>query len=156
MPPAASLLGEDANYTLSIADRPSKSVILDAEDVENGASSVHLVLENIHSITPQKEERRPRLHRIAPVVGQISLYRPSAASGISLPAAVALFSPSEGGREGDLMVEGRENERVPPPGRRDAGLAGCEAFDLSAPNRFVFSADDERTNELSHSHRTSH
>ena len=78
MPPAASLLGEDANYTLSIADRPSKSVILDAEDVENGTSSVHLVLENIHSITPQKEERRPRLHRIAPVVGQISLYRPSA------------------------------------------------------------------------------
>ena len=51
MPPAASHLGEDANYTLSIADRPSKSVILDAEDVEIGTSSVHLVLENIHSIT---------------------------------------------------------------------------------------------------------
>ena len=150
MPPAASLLGEDANYTLSIADRPSKSVILDAEDVETGTSSVHLVLENIHSITPQKEERRPRLHRIAPVVGQISLHRPSA-SGISLPAAVALFSPSEGGGSDGR----RARERASSSARPTRCWAGCEAFDLSKPNRFVFSADDERTNELSHSHRTS-
>ena len=37
-------------------------------------------------------------------------------------------------------------------------LRSCEAFDLSAPNRFVFSAyqrtNELRTNERSHSHRT--
>ena len=142
---------EGASERTTATDRVSQSVILDSEDLENGASVVFSKT-SIPLFWRRKEgrrrgeERRLRLHRIAAAAGRSDF---TSTSGISFPAAVALFSSR--GRAASASMRACTACLSASLPLSDAArlLIYLHQIDLSS------APTNERTNELSHSHRTS-